>query len=290
MRASGPRSAICALLLAAGIWCAPAFAQGANFGVAVSAFNGGQYPQAADMFTQYLRQQPGDALAHYYLGVTWHCLGRAQEAESEYSWVKQNSADPELLKRAEMGLAVVSRLRPPSQALASQPFAPVPVQVPQPGYQPEFGQPAPSYGGGGYQQQQPQQQPQGGGGATTGWLSPAGAQQAAHVNGAPGSAQNAGVQGKIIDLYTDWCGWCKKFEPTFMQARAKYGNSIQFERLNAEQPPNDRLVKKYRVRGYPTLLFLDNNGKLVKRIDGAPQSLQDFEATIFQAYPSLASY
>jgi thiol-disulfide isomerase/thioredoxin len=273
MRVLSAQPIIYALLLAALAGCTPVFAQGADFGVAVSTFNAAKYPQAADMFTQYLRQQPQDALAHYYLGVTWHCLGRAREAEAEYSWVKQNSADPELLKRADMGLQVVARSR---TAVVSQPAAP-----PQGGYQPAYGQPdfqpqPVPLNGMGYQPTAPA------GGGATGWLSPTGAQRAASV-------QNVSMQGKIVDLFATWCGPCKRFAPVFEQARSKYGNAIAFESLNSEAE-GAGLAKKYKIHGVPTILLFDNNGRLVQRIDGAPQSLQDFETTIFAAYPGLRSY
>lgn len=225
------RNALSVLFLAAAIaFGAPAFAQQSpEFMSALSVFNAGQYPRAADMFVQYLRQQPNDALAHYYLGITWHCLGRASEAATEYSWVRANSADPELLKRAEVGLHVVART----------------------------GQQAPV-------------------------LSPA--QPPAST--APSNEPRA----KIVDVYTQWCGWCKTFEPIFEQARAKYGNAVDFVRLDAEAPGNEQLVKKYRVRGFPTILLLDAQGKVRQRIDGAPRSLPQFEESIFVAYPSLRTY
>lgn len=225
------RNTLSALLLAAAIALgAPAFAQQSpEFMSALSVFNAGQYPRAADMFVQYLRQQPSDALAHYYLGVTWHCLGRANEAAGEYSWVRSNSADPELLKRADVGLRVVARSgQLPPVLSPSQPSA-----------------------------------------STT-----------------PSNEPRA----KIVDLYTQWCGWCKKFEPIFEEARAKYGNAVDFVRIDAEAPGNEQLVKKYRVRGFPTILLLDEKGKMRQRIDGAPQNLPQFEESIFVAYPSLRTY
>jgi thiol-disulfide isomerase/thioredoxin len=97
--------------------------------------------------------------------------------------------------------------------------------------------------------------------------------------------QPAGPAPKVIDLYTDWCGWCRAFEPIFLQAQAKYGSQVYFVRANGEAAENRELVKKYKVRGYPTLLYFDDSGKLVKRGAGAPRSLEDFERDLFQAFP-----
>ena len=347
---------LCATLLVLG-HTAPVFAQSTELTSAVQTFNGGQYPQAADMFVQYLRQQPNDALAHYYLAVTWHCMGRGKEAANEYNWVLHNSPDQELLKRANMGLTVVSRTlageqpavaqayaapqqptayapqqptayapqqptayapqqptayapQQPTDYATQQPTAYAPQQptayapqqpttyAPQQPtrYAPEQQMYAPQQQytsqnvGRGYQPPaQAQYGTTAGGAGTTGWLSGRGAQQAAAATGGA-LPSSVGMQGRIVDLYTQWCGWCKKFEPIFVQAQAKYGSAIQFERIDAEAPGNERLVKKYKVRGYPTVLLLDNNGNLRKRIDGAPQSLQEFETTIFAAYPTVRSY
>lgn len=236
-----------------------AVAQEANesFSQAVCTFNAGSYPQAADMFAKFLQSAPQDQLAHYYLGVCLHCLGRAPEAAAEYGWVNSNSKDPELLKRAQMGLQVLSRAMPQAAADPTQQM-----------------------------QQMPAQQP---GAAPTGWLSPTGVRKAMAADGGI-SRQPVAGQPTVIDLYTSWCGWCKVFEPIFMQAQAKYGTQIGFQRLNAEVESNKYLVKKYRVRGYPTVLFLDGSGKLIERIDGAPRTLAEFEQTLFQAYPAVKPF
>jgi thiol-disulfide isomerase/thioredoxin len=269
-----------------------AFAQGASFPEAVETFNTGNYPQAADMFVQVLRATPQDPLAHYYLGVSWHCLGRVPEAMAEYKWVASNSQDPELVKRVQMGMQVLSRVQQPAPSQLGQYGQNPPAQPGQYGQNPpsqqQYGQypPSPAFG-------QPRttghEAPQN---APTGWLSQTGVQRAIAAN--PGQAQYARAatqpvagQPRIIDLYTSWCGWCKVFEPIFVQAQGKYGNLAQFERLNAELSPNKALVKKYRVQGYPTILLLDGSGKLVKRIDGAPRSLEEFEQDLFQAFPQF---
>jgi len=70
---------------------------------------------------------------------------------------------------------------------------------------------------------------------------------------------------------SDWCGWCKKLEkealdtPEFAEAA---GEAFIFVKLDfpmkksldaAETAQNNELKKKYNVRGFPTLIILDNN-------------------------------
>jgi thioredoxin 1 len=80
--------------------------------------------------------------------------------------------------------------------------------------------------------------------------------------------------GKLIflDAYTDWCGPCKKMSAhTFTDPSvAKLFNS-KFINLKIEMEKNPigpELARKYAIRAYPSLLFLDGNGKVVKYVVG----------------------
>lgn len=80
--------------------------------------------------------------------------------------------------------------------------------------------------------------------------------------------------GKIIfiDAYTDWCGPCKKMaSSTFTDENvAKVFNSkfvnIKIEMEKSADGPT--VAKMYGVRAYPTLLFIDSDGKLKKSVIG----------------------
>lgn len=50
--------------------------------------------------------------------------------------------------------------------------------------------------------------------------------------------------------------------------------------LNAEDEGNRRLVKKFKVTAFPTILFLDGQGNLIEKLQGAPQTLPDFESRV----------
>ncbi len=75
---------------------------------------------------------------------------------------------------------------------------------------------------------------------------------------------------------SDWCIWCKKLQgEVFSQAEfAKYANDnlvlvkLDFPRnvkqSKAVQEYNRGLMKKYGVRGFPTILLLDKNGEYLK--------------------------
>ena len=81
----------------------------------------------------------------------------------------------------------------------------------------------------------------------------------------------------IIDVYTDWCGWCKKMD------KGAYSNSdikeiieddFIFVKLNAEGNGKNKyngksytdseLAAYFQVSGYPTTVFLEPDGKVIE--------------------------
>ncbi len=75
----------------------------------------------------------------------------------------------------------------------------------------------------------------------------------------------------MLDLYTDWCTWCKELdERTFVDPSviAKASNFIAVK-INAEADlMGDELVNMYNIQGYPAVLFLDKNGSILTRVNG----------------------
>ncbi len=119
------------------------------------------------------------------------------------------------------------------------------------------------------------------------WMSIEEAVQAAQRDKAEGRAPKK----VFIDIYTDWCGWCKKMDKdTFEHPEiSAYLNANFYPvKLNAEQKEdivfNDHTFKfvPNGRRGYhqfaaslmdgkmsyPTVVFLDENYKLMQRIPG----------------------
>ena len=73
----------------------------------------------------------------------------------------------------------------------------------------------------------------------------------------------------LVDVYTDWCGWCKKMDrEVFADARvAEASRGLVAVRVNSEKG-GENVARRYDVQGYPTILFVDGSGNIVKRIDG----------------------
>lgn len=73
----------------------------------------------------------------------------------------------------------------------------------------------------------------------------------------------------MIDLYTDWCEWCKKLDANvFPDATVGIAASNFVPvRLNAEIA-GQQVAQRFGISEFPTIIFLDPDGSLVGRISG----------------------
>lgn len=93
------------------------------------------------------------------------------------------------------------------------------------------------------------------------------------------AVEEAVSKGKLVfvDAYTTWCGPCK-----MMSARVfteeKVGDYFNENFINVkvdmEKPDGRKFGSKFPITAYPTLLFLNEKGQLVKKSVGAKQPIQ----------------
>ncbi len=83
----------------------------------------------------------------------------------------------------------------------------------------------------------------------------------------------------LVDVYTDWCKWCKKLDAeVYTDAKvAKYLDQQYIPvKINAESDEKVKfedmkiteaeLAAKLGVSGYPTIIFLDTEGKYINKL------------------------
>lgn len=75
----------------------------------------------------------------------------------------------------------------------------------------------------------------------------------------------------MVDVLTEWCKWCIELDNK-VYARQDIGNFANANQINykidAEKGEGVEFAKKYKVTGYPTILFLDGEGNEIDRIIG----------------------
>jgi thiol:disulfide interchange protein len=76
----------------------------------------------------------------------------------------------------------------------------------------------------------------------------------------------------FIDAYTSWCGPCKKMAATSFQdpnVSEIYNSKFINLKIDMEKDADGiEIAKMYKVQAYPTLLYIDSDGKLIKSIVG----------------------
>ena len=84
----------------------------------------------------------------------------------------------------------------------------------------------------------------------------------------------------FVDAYAQWCGPCKRMAATVFptkEAGAFFNTNFINYKMDMERGEGPAFGKKYPVRAYPTLMFIDGDGELVHKKIGA-QSTQSLIA------------
>jgi len=67
----------------------------------------------------------------------------------------------------------------------------------------------------------------------------------------------------FVDVYTDWCGPCKKLDVTTFKDEelgAFFNEHFIAFKIEAEKSPDKSLAYAFGIGGYPVMIFLDENG------------------------------
>lgn len=66
----------------------------------------------------------------------------------------------------------------------------------------------------------------------------------------------------VLDFYSESCTSCKMMQKELDKARAKYKDKVEFVAIDVNNPNNQTIVNRYQVGPVPTVIFLDDKGKV----------------------------
>jgi thioredoxin 1 len=75
----------------------------------------------------------------------------------------------------------------------------------------------------------------------------------------------------FLDIYATWCGPCKRLKANTFPDEAVgefYNANFINLALDGEKGEGRELARKYAIKGYPTLLFVDHTGAVVTKTAG----------------------
>ena len=87
--------------------------------------------------------------------------------------------------------------------------------------------------------------------------------------------KKAKAEKKIIflDAYASWCGPCKMLQKNVFTKKAVgefYNSKFINVKMDMEKGEGPALAEVYPLEAYPTLMYIDGNGRLLKKFIGAP--------------------
>jgi thioredoxin 1 len=84
----------------------------------------------------------------------------------------------------------------------------------------------------------------------------------------------------LLEFGTPWCGWCRGAQPLIADALAAHP---QVRHLKVEDGSGRPLGRSFRVKLWPTLIFLRNGQEVARLV--RPQGVQEIRAALERIAP-----
>lgn len=72
----------------------------------------------------------------------------------------------------------------------------------------------------------------------------------------------------MVDFYADWCIWCKKLDKDTYADPEVVKLSDKFVCVKVDADKDSSSAEKYKIKGLPTIIFMDSNGRVITEISG----------------------
>lgn len=78
--------------------------------------------------------------------------------------------------------------------------------------------------------------------------------------------------GGMVMVKADWCGHCKRALPELEKVSSLTGAAFPIYKIDADK--NKELTSAMGVNGFPTILFVERDGKISTKYEGGRESRQ----------------
>lgn len=75
----------------------------------------------------------------------------------------------------------------------------------------------------------------------------------------------------LVDFTAEWCGWCKKLDQEVWPDPKVVAAAQPFICVKVDGDANPQLVKNFKVSGYPTVMAVSADGKVLGKAVGYQQ-------------------
>lgn len=76
---------------------------------------------------------------------------------------------------------------------------------------------------------------------------------------------------KVMDFSSELCYECKELDKAMKPLEPKYKDKIIFKKIyiNTKSAESQKMIKKYAINVVPTLVFINKEGKVVRKVEGS---------------------
>ena len=108
-------------------------------------------------------------------------------------------------------------------------------------------------------------------------------------NGVYVNSRKTNGKAGLLLIYADWCGHCQRFKPTFTEIASILGNDFPCTSIEDSELNGDKLRTALDFKGYPTIKFFDQSGKIIGEYQG-DRSKGDLLKQVCKTYHHCVRY
>ncbi len=68
----------------------------------------------------------------------------------------------------------------------------------------------------------------------------------------------------LVDFWADWCGPCLFLDPVLKSVIPEYHGKVLLAKIDTEEDENMKLAGRHQVRGFPTVLLIENGVEVAR--------------------------